>query len=765
MRHCCNNKLIFLLLFISVAALVSPSFVSSAFAEAKKNVLILNSYHQDYKWTNDETRGVVEALAPVNEKIKIYIEYMGTKWVSGDQYFEELNRMLKFKYQNIRFDVIVLSDNDALNFLVKYRDGMFGRVPTVFCGINYFQDNDLREQPLYTGTNETVDIKTNLETILRIHPATKKIIVINDTTTTGKRIKTELMKVIPVFQNRVRFEFLEDIEMEKLLEKIKNLPPDNVVFYTLFFLDKTGRFYEYDESIQLISQRAKVPVYGTWDFSLGHGIVGGMLTSGYDQGRSAGEMALRILKGEKIENIPVVRKSPNRYMFDYQQMKLFGVKPSALPPESVIINEPVSFYAVHKSLVWGTLAGIIGLIFAVIVLLFNIRQRKKAQKALREAHDELENRVRERTTELVDSNNQLVNEIAERKQAEALLKESEGKYRRFFNTSRDCVFITSKDGSWIDLNEAAVEIFGYASREELMQMKIPDHYANQGERERHLSIIMEQGYTKEFPVNLLRKDGTVIHTLITSAAWYDAEGNLMGFQGTIRDITERKKAEEALLESELKFKSFAEHAIVGTYIFQDDIFKYVNPKFAQTFGYTVEECLNNMPFETLVYPEDIAYVKEQIRKRTEGETELIHYSFRGLKKNGQVFPIEIYGSLSVHNGKPAAAGTLLDITERKRVEEERRRYEKLQGVLEMAGTICHEMNQPMQIISGYSDMLLTNISENDPIKGKIETIRKQIDRMAAITQKLMNIKNFESQDYAGFGRIININKCSGNDNK
>lgn len=134
MRHCCNNKLIFLLLFLSVAALVSPYFVSSAFAEAKKNVLILNSYHQDYKWTNDETRGVVEALAPVNDKIKIYIEYMGTKWVSGDQYFEELNRMLKFKYQNIRFDVIVLSDNDALNFLVKYRDGIFGRVPTVFCG-------------------------------------------------------------------------------------------------------------------------------------------------------------------------------------------------------------------------------------------------------------------------------------------------------------------------------------------------------------------------------------------------------------------------------------------------------------------------------------------------------------------------------------------------------------------------------------------------------------------------------------------------------
>ncbi|NTW77429.1 MAG: PAS domain S-box protein [Syntrophaceae bacterium] len=255
-------------------------------------------------------------------------------------------------------------------------------------------------------------------------------------------------------------------------------------------------------------------------------------------------MALRILKGEKIENIPVVRKSPTRYMFDYQQMERFGIKRSALPPESVIINEPVSFYAVNKSLVWGSLAGIIGLIFIVIVLLFNFRQRKKAEKELREARDELENRVRERTSELANSNDLLVNEIVERKQAEALLKESEEKYRRFFSTSRDCVFMTSKDGNWIDLNEAAVEIFGYSSCQELMQMKIPELYANPEERAKHLNIITEHGYTKEFPVDMRRKDGTVMHTLITSVALYDAEGNVTGFQGTIRDITNRRRAEE-----------------------------------------------------------------------------------------------------------------------------------------------------------------------------------------------------------------------------
>ncbi len=546
MKRCRNKQSLLLLIFLSVAVLAvsTLSFAAGTSAQEKKNVLIFNSYHQGYKWTNDETNGIIEALAPVKDKIKIYIEYMGTKWLSNDHYFEQLNHMLKFKYQNIRFDVIVLSDNDAFNFMVKYRDGIFGRIPTVFCGINYYTDDDLKGQPLYTGINEAVDIKTNLETILRLHPATKKIIIVNDATPSNKRLDPEFRKVLPAFRDRVLFEFLDNIEMEKLLEKVENLSSDNSIYYTTFSFDKTGRFYEYDESIQLVSQRAKVPVYGTYDFSLGYGIVGGMLTSGHDQGRSAGEMALRILKGEKIENIPVVRKSPNRYMFDYQQMERFGIKRSALPPGSIIVNEPVSFYAVNKRLVWGALAGIIGLICIVIVLLFNIRQRKKAEKELRETRDELENRVRERTSELVDSNNLLVNEIAERKQTEALLQESEKKYNSFFRTSRDCVFISSKDGTINDVNDVTVELFGYPSREEFMQVNISNLYTNPEERVKHISTITEHGYTKEFPVDMRRKDGMVMHTLITSVAQHDEEGNVTGFQGTIRDITDHRRAEE-----------------------------------------------------------------------------------------------------------------------------------------------------------------------------------------------------------------------------
>jgi PAS domain S-box-containing protein len=137
-------------------------------------------------------------------------------------------------------------------------------------------------------------------------------------------------------------------------------------------------------------------------------------------------------------------------------------------------------------------------------------------------------------------------DVSERKRAEKALRESEDKYRRFFSTSHDCVFITSADGRWVDLNDAAVELFGYANRDELVKVNIRDLYADPDKRKEHIRIISESGFSKEYPVDLLKKDCTIMHTLITTVARKDEAGNVIGFQGTVRDISELKRAEEAL---------------------------------------------------------------------------------------------------------------------------------------------------------------------------------------------------------------------------
>jgi PAS domain S-box-containing protein len=135
-------------------------------------------------------------------------------------------------------------------------------------------------------------------------------------------------------------------------------------------------------------------------------------------------------------------------------------------------------------------------------------------------------------------------DITERKRMVEELRESENLYRKFFNTSRDCVFITSMKGDWIDVNDVALELFGYAGREELTRVNIPDLYANAQDRIKLIDTIMELGYVQDYAVDLLRTDGKVIHALVTATIRYGTDGNATGFMGTIKDITKHKKAEE-----------------------------------------------------------------------------------------------------------------------------------------------------------------------------------------------------------------------------
>jgi PAS domain S-box-containing protein len=136
--------------------------------------------------------------------------------------------------------------------------------------------------------------------------------------------------------------------------------------------------------------------------------------------------------------------------------------------------------------------------------------------------------------------------ITERKRAEEALRESEERYRAFFETSRDCVFISSPEGRWIDLNDAAVELFGYSSREELENVHIRDLYADPEGRNRFIAQMREKGYVKEYPFDMRRKDGSIRNTLLTSVVWKDADGNVLGYRGTIRDVTEKRSIEKNL---------------------------------------------------------------------------------------------------------------------------------------------------------------------------------------------------------------------------
>ena len=228
----------------------------------------------------------------------------------------------------------------------------------------------------------------------------------------------------------------------------------------------------------------------------------------------------------------------------------------------------------------------------------------------------------------------------------------------------------------------------------------------------------------------------------------------------IRTEKERKLMEEALKESENKFRSLTEETLVGVYLIQDNKFKYVNPKLANIFGYKVEELIDKMGPEELVFPDDWPVVRENLRKRLKGKTKSIHYEFRGLTKDKRIIYVEVYGSAVQYQGKPAVIGTLLDITERKRAENILRKTEesvrhalKMEALGRFAANIAHDFKNFLTVIMGYTELILSNLSKKSPIYKYARLIYETSGEAVSLIQKLLAL----GRKQASKPEILNLN--------
>jgi PAS domain S-box-containing protein len=264
-------------------------------------------------------------------------------------------------------------------------------------------------------------------------------------------------------------------------------------------------------------------------------------------------------------------------------------------------------------------------------------------------------------------------DISEKVRAEKLLRESEARYREFFATSRDGVFITSTDGKWIDFNDAALELLGYDSREELSGVPVSSVYANPEERSVLLASIEKHGSVREHPARLRRRDGTIIDTLITSALRRSADGPGGEYFGTFRDITERRRAEESLRESEERFRMLTSSAQDAIIIMDGEgKISFWNHTAEKIFGYTAGEAIGKELHPLLApgeYLEACRRGLDAYRLTGEGPAVGRTIELTAIKKDGSVFPIELSLSSVKLKGMWHAIGILRDITARKRTEE------------------------------------------------------------------------------------------------
>jgi PAS domain S-box-containing protein len=369
-------------LLVAAPAPAAPTGVAHAVA-APAQVLLLQSYHEGFAWSDNVTRGVKRVLEAADRPIELSVQYMDTKRRNDEEHYANLLRLYGHMFPPGLFRAVIAVDDDALIFALRNRDVLFPGVPIVFCGFSHDPGELTAGRRGVTGIVETQDTEETIRLAIELHPKTRRVVAINDRTTTGLSRQKQLDEVAAALGVRgVAVETLADVTAEQLERRLGELKDTDVVFLQMFNRDSAGRVFNPEGLMALIAGACARPVYTVKEEYLGLGVVGGFLAAGEVHGAAAARMALRILGGEDPAAIPPVLKSINPPMFDDRQLRRFGIDPGRLPSGSVRTHAHVPFYVQHATVVAGTAAAFLALVAVIGVLTASVRTRRRAEEDL-----------------------------------------------------------------------------------------------------------------------------------------------------------------------------------------------------------------------------------------------------------------------------------------------------------------------------------------------------------------------------------------------
>jgi len=384
----------------------------------------------------------------------------------------------------------------------------------------------------------------------------------------------------------------------------------------------------------------------------------------------------------------------------------------------------------------------------------DITELKERELDLREKNYQLQTAYEQLTA----NEEKLRKQIEENKIVTESLSETEARYHEFFKTARDSVFITSPDGQWIDFNDATVELFGYENREQLSNVSVPSMYANPEERSAFLKKAEIEGYVKEFPLQLKKSNGEIFDTLINIVPLRQKNGSIKAFIGTFRDVTERKRAEEALRESEEKYRALFAAESDGIVVVEREtgIIIDCNDAFPQMYGYRKEEIIGKL--NTTLSAEPDATI-------TTTKNNMSQVPFRlHRKRDGTVFPVEITTNILSLQGRDVMIAAVRDITEHKILEEALIQVNKKLKLL--SSITRHDINNQLSILLGQFYILKMGDLDFSfkEVLLKIDTVVKRISSMIRFTKEYEQI-GINAPVWQNINKIVSIvtkDLCLGN---
>jgi two-component system, cell cycle sensor histidine kinase and response regulator CckA len=475
------------------------------------SVVVLDSYHEGFVWSDEELQGLTARLREAYPGIDPRVEYLDAKRFSDGEQLDMVRDYLARKYAGFKADLVVALDNPALEMLLANPGMLFPGAPIVFAGVSDFSSLTVPPGVRVTGAAEVTDLAGTVRLALALHPYAKEMLLVADTTPSGSAVQRESEAVMAQFRGRLKYEFLPPSTFAEAVRRISRLPPDALLMILSYSTDRSGKSLSLAESTRLFTSQCPVPAYALHETRLGFGVVGGMMLSGTAHGRRAGDIAVRVLSGEDPSSIPVDSRGSAVPVFDYDQLRRFHIPLGLLPRGSRIINKPVTVFNQYP-VFSGVMTGIVTLLVAFACL--------------------------------------LAASIFRRRETERELRASQANLRALLETTDDCFCSRDREGRLIAFNAAFARVVReFAGIEVLPGMRYVEHF--QPEVRHALEQLTLSCFTSGKVSDVYEVDILGEQRFLEVSVYPIREGKAaIGTVEFARDITERKRAEKTLRESE-----------------------------------------------------------------------------------------------------------------------------------------------------------------------------------------------------------------------
>ncbi len=665
-----------------------------------KIVLLVSSYSGETKWEQTIIDELHESFSN-NVPFEIYgMNLNAIRYGDNESHQQMMSGMVHKGFVDKNLDLVVATDNEALDFVKKFYNITFDGTPVVFCGINGFTPQDLKgfEKDM-TGVTEAIAAKETVEQMIAMFPKTKKLFVINDFTESGNKWRTDIQSQLSSFEDTLDIEYNEDIPIEDLFAKIKSLPKDSLILTGFYFRDSNFKSFMQEDIRKQLYKQATAPIFGLFPGSIGYGQVGGKYASAEQQARKTHTMMENVIMEKSIDNSPIIMESSdeNKWIFDNRVLNKWKINKSVLPKDAEIINKKLNIF--EKNPLLASLVGLLMIFMGALV--YVTRSQLRYEKELLKTQESLV------TTDELLAQDRALTEAAE--QLDAIV------------SAVPVAFIVSIEGVVVLVNKYYKEQVGMS-----VGSNATDFYAEASGRDEVIKRLNEDGKATGMTCRARTASGD-IKTLYGNFNLVDHNGKTgINFWGV--DITERERKTLLLKRLQSELQSVLDTLPLGVYIYEQEHNKplYVNLVYAQILGFNSE-------------------ISGPISEFME-DGESIEFEWQFYKKGNESVVTRVFSSKIVYNDQNAVLSIVKDISADKKqtlllqeIAEQEKEANKIKNnfIINMS----HEIRTPMNAVIGLTEIALTKNYE----KEAAETFRK----VNTSAKHLLNIIN----DVLDFSKI------------